>query len=227
VEEGFVVHVEESPAEEEADDGESSDFGAEFVEFEGSGFGGEEAQDAVAIEGREGDQVEDSEEEVEGEEDAQDYGDAFDDSAGAGGFYDIGGGVAAGDEVFEGQAEAHQDGGEDAEGEVGAGSGEGHPGGAFGVLAGPLGVVGGAGPADEAGFRDDSDEGHDDHAEEFAADVGDGVEGDLAAVGRGGVAAEFGDEGVGGFVAGGGEQENDVFEEAEGQIVEIHGARSV
>ena len=49
------------------------------------------------------------------------------------------------------------------------------------------------------------------HAPGFALDVGNRIEGDLR--GGGGVAAEFGDQRVRGFMAGGGKKEDDVGDE--------------
>ena len=63
---------------------------------------------------------------------------------------------------------------------------------------------------------------HDDQTDGFAADVRDGIERDLAAVKRGGIATRDGDERVRAFVAGGGEKKNDVPDESEDEKLWIH-----
>ena len=51
----------------------------------------------------------------------------------------------------------------------------------------------------------------------LALDVRNGIERNLAAHRGGGVASDLGDEGVGGFVAGGGEKKGDVPDESESE----------
>ncbi len=90
-------------------------------------------------------------------------------------------------------AGTQRSGGDKHESEVGGGTGKSHPGGAAGMAAFPEGVERSAGPADHAA----------------------GGEGGLATEGGGVVSTEFGSEGVGGFMAGGGKKKDHVGDEAE------------
>src|SRR5882724_8857674 len=80
----------------------------------------------------------------------------------------------------------------------------------------PVRIVGRAGPAEHGlSFAERKrNQGNHDHAPRFALDVRNGIERDLAARGCGGVATELGDEGMGRFVAGGGEKKSDVPDES-------------
>src|SRR6267143_7025085 len=60
-------------------------------------------------------------------------------------------------------------------------------------------------------------QGNHNHAPRFALDVRNGIERNLAAKGRSGVASDFGDEGVGRFVASGGEKKGNVPDESESE----------
>src|ERR1017187_8535680 len=164
----------------------------------------EEGQ-AGAVEGGHGDEGEGEEKEVEIEEDAEENGGQFAEARAIGG--DEAGGVAdlfGGVKPTEGEAEANKEGGDEADEEVGGRPGQGHESGATGVAPGPFGIVGRAGPTDHPAAHDVGEDGDNDHAEGFAADVGNGIECDLAATMGGGVAQLQGDKGMAGFVQGGG-----------------------
>src|SRR6266446_1098054 len=103
--------------------------------------------------------------------------------------------------------------------EIGGGTGEGHPGGAPWVTALPAGIKGGAGPADHAAGKYEREYGDHHHAPGLAADVRDGIESDLAAEGCRFVAAQFGNQGVGSFVASRGEKECNVPDETEDEKI--------
>src|SRR5579863_543846 len=87
--ERVVNHVQQTPSDEHADDGKTADPDPPFVEFQSAGFGGEEPEDAVAIERRKREQVEAAEQQIEGEEHAENHGDAFGDAASRGGLHYI------------------------------------------------------------------------------------------------------------------------------------------
>ena len=83
------------------------------------------------------------------------------------------------------------------------------------MAAFPEGVERSAGPADHAAGGEEDKKRDDDHAHGRTGDVRDGVEGGLATEGGGVVSTEFGSEGVGGFMAGGGKKKDHVGDEAE------------
>lgn len=105
--------------------------------------------------------------------------------------------------------------GHDHECEVGGGAGEGHPGRAVRMTAFPERIVRSAGPTDHAAGEKKAEDRDNNHAKGRPADVRDRIEGDLATEGRGGVSSEFGDEGMGRFVTGGGEKKRNVPDKAE------------
>ncbi len=110
-------------------------------------------------------------------------------------------------------AESHR--GKDHQGEVGSGTGQGHPGRAARMTAFPERIVRGTGPTDHAAGEKEAENRENDHAKGRPADMRDGIEGDLASKGSGGVSSEFGDVGVGRFVAGGGEKKSNIPDKAE------------
>ena len=83
----------------------------------------------------------------------------------------------------------------------------------------PVRIVGRAGPAEHrlSLAQRKRNQGNNDHAPGLALDVRNRIERDLAARGRGGIASDFGDEGVGRFVAGGGEKKSDVPDETKSE----------
>lgn len=185
-------------------------------------FGQEQAEDAVAIERGNGEEVEKAQEDIEGEESAESGDDAIGDASGGRGRDHTGKEGCGRGEPADQETEAEDESCDEREGEIGDGSGERHPGGAFGITLGPLRVIRGTGPADETGAGSDAEQGDDDHAKGFPADVGNRGQGDLATFQGSIVAAEFGDKGVSGFVAGGGKQEYHVLEEARCKQIRIH-----
>jgi hypothetical protein len=70
-------------------------------------------------------------------------------------------------------------------------------------------------PTDHAAGEKKAEDRDNDHAKGRPANVWDGIEGDLASEGSGGVSSEFGDVGVGRFVAGGGEKKSYIPDKAE------------
>jgi hypothetical protein len=104
------------------------------------------------------------------------------------------------------------------EGKIGNGAGKGHPGGTAGVAAFPERIVGSAGPADHAAGEEKAEDGDDNHANGFTANVRHGIESHLAAEGRGTIAATHGDEGVSRLVASGREKKSRIPNEAFGKF---------
>ena len=86
----------------------------------------------------------------------------------------------------------------------------------------PERIVGSTGPADHPGAthpggKQEAGDREDDHAKEGATDVWNGIQGDLAAQRGGAVAADFGYQGVSGFMTRGGEKKDGIINEAEDQ----------
>ena len=79
----------------------------------------------------------------------------------------------------------------------------------------PERIVRSAGPTDHATEEKEAEDRKHDHAKGRPTNVGDRIQGNLAAEGGSGVSSEFGDEGVGRFVACGGEKKGNVPDEAE------------
>ena len=82
VENRIINVVEHSPSEDEADDGKRPKLNAPLLQPEGHAFGGKEAEYAVAIEWREGQQVESAQQDVQREVHTEDRGDSIRDAAG-------------------------------------------------------------------------------------------------------------------------------------------------
>ena len=115
----------------------------------------------------------------------------------------------------KGGAHAKSDGAEKHQQEIGSGTGESHERRAMRMAAGPVGIVRGTGEADHAAIeKKETEQGKNHHAIGRASNVGDGIQGDLATQRGGVVATQLGDEGMGGFMTGGGEKKNDVVDEA-------------
>src|SRR5947208_1311202 len=115
----LVNQVEKPPAEQQSDNRVPAHFDPPFLKFQGSGFAGEKPQNAVAIERRKRQQVEAAEQDVEGEKDAQDGGNAFHNAARGLDIHDVELGNAAGDEGADGESDAHGDRREQGKREIG------------------------------------------------------------------------------------------------------------
>lgn len=114
-----------------------------------------------------------------------------------------------------GTADAEGQRGNDHQREVGGGASQGHPGRAARMTAFPERIIRSTGPTNHAAGEKKAEDRENDHAKGRPADVRDGIEGDLASEGSGGVSSEFGDVGVGCFVAGGGEKKSNIPDKAE------------
>lgn len=143
----------------------------------------EDRQDGAAVERRQGEQVEDEQEQVHQEQ-------LEDDPRGAG------------IRVRVRQGEPDHQAREDDEQEVHRRSGRGHDRRPLGIAVGPVRIVGGARPTDDAAAlgEDEVEDGHHHHPPGLATDVRHGVEGDLATLVGGGVSELQGGEGVAGLM---------------------------
>jgi len=194
---------EDDQAHEKAGHGET--VAAQPVEVTLRAILGHEDHDAsAAIQWRNRKEIEGAEEKIQGKENEEDDRNKT-------GF--------AGDRIVRekmvGTPDAQSHGGNDHQREVGGRAGQGHPGRAARMPAFPERVIRGTGPTDHAAGEKETENRENDHAKGRPADVRDGIEGDLASEGRGGVSSEFGDEGVGRFVAGGGEKKSNIPDKAE------------
>ena len=81
----------------------------------------------------------------------------------------------------------------------------------------PERVIRSAGPTDHRAAKQVRDDGREDHPERLSLDVRDGIESDLPSTESGWIAAQFGNQGMGGFVAGRREQKDQIPDQAQGQ----------
>ncbi len=197
--------LENKEADKQAGHGEA--VAAKPIEiFLGSGLAHEKHDDGAAIERRKGEEIEGAEKEIERKEGEE------------GGEKETVGAVGLAVEEIHGAAGTKSEGADEHESEVSGGAGESHPGGTLGITALPEGVEGGAGEANHAAVEnEETEERKNDHAVGRAADVRNGVEGDLSAESGGGITTTLGDERVSGFMAGGGKKKDHVRDEAEDQ----------
>ena len=102
----------------------------------------------------------------------------------------------------EGVPDAESDSGKEHKGKVGGRASKRHQAGAVGVTACPVRIIGSTGKSDHAAVEEkETEQGKNHHAVRGAANVGDGVERDLAAECRRRIAAELRNKRVGSFVA--------------------------
>jgi hypothetical protein len=210
--------VEDDPGENQANHSEA--LGVKPIEKAKCGvFAHEESDTGVAVEWRNREKVEGAEKEIQDEKYAEEScGEACESRRGGGDDLSETGGVWTFENAGKHTA-SNRNGGKNDEREIGSGSGEGHPGGTARVAALPVGIVGSAGPTDHPVGHEVGQDGDGDEADGFAANVGQGIEGNLAAFEGGWVATDFGHKSVGAFVTGGGKQEDYVPHDAEDEEV--------
>src|SRR5215469_13907407 len=119
----------------------------------------------------------------------------------------------------EGVPDAESDSGQEHKGKVGGRASKRHQARAVGVTACPVRIIGSTGKSDHAVEEKETEQGKNHHAVRGAANVGDGVERDLAAECGRRIAAELRNKRVGSFVACRGGKKSHVENEPERQGV--------
>jgi hypothetical protein len=158
---------------------------------------------SASVERRNREEIENSEQKIEGKEALQ-----------------CEKGKAAVCEPVHGDAYTQANHGDNHQDEVCGRTGEGHPGGAARMLAFPIGIVRGAGETDHATAKQEKAKKRENHhAVRRAANVRNGIQADLPALGSGFISAPLGYQGMSSFVAGGGEQKNQIKNEAVDQLI--------
>ena len=177
---------------------------------------------AVAVQGRNGEQVEKREQEIEREHDTEKCRHAFQGPGVRRGHHSRKLGRSRRRQGAGENSNANPQHGQEHQDKVRRRPGQGHPRRAMGVPIAPVRVEGSAAPADHPSAQDIGENGYDRGAEDFAANVRQRIQRHLPAFRGREIATPLGGQGMRGFVTGQGKEEGNVPEKPQGDEFRIH-----